>query len=195
MSTSADDREVQSRFARQSVTIFDLSDRAKIELAGRDAREFLTNLCTQDVKNLPVGETREAFLTTAKARVVAHVWIMHREPNVLLLDSVAGQAEKILQHLNHFLISEQVELADRTAELGFLRVVGAKAADTAVTPTRRHRWLALDGFDLICPAAELASQRQRLIDAGAVLADATNYQTLRIEAGLPEFGIDIDEKL
>lgn len=175
--------------------LFDLSDRTKIELAGRDAREFLNNLCTQDVKNLAVGETREAFLTTTKARVVAHAWIMHREPNVLLLDAVAGQAEKILQHLNHYLISEQVELADRTSEFGLLRVVGPRAAELAkiVNPTRSHRWLALDGFDLICPANETASHRQRLIDAGAVLGDATTYQTLRIEAGLPEFGMDIDE--
>ncbi len=36
-------------------------------------------------------------------------------------------------------------------------------------------------------------QRQRLIDAGAVLSGPSTYQTLRIEAGLPEYGIDIDD--
>ena len=55
--------------ALEGAAIFDLSDHGKIELAGRDACEFLNNLCTQDVKNLLVGESREAFLTTTKARV------------------------------------------------------------------------------------------------------------------------------
>src|SRR5947209_17072276 len=89
--------------ARKAAALFDLSDHGKIELAGRDAREFLNNLCTQDVKNLPVGESREAFLTTTKARVIAHVWIWHRRLDVLLLDFAGSQAEKVEQHLNHHL--------------------------------------------------------------------------------------------
>ena len=181
----------------QAAALFDLSDHGKIELAGPDARIFLHNLCTQDVKDLPVGSCCEAFLTTTKARVVAHVWITHRETNVLWLDMVAGQSAKVLQHLNHFLISENVELNDRTEEFGMLRLVGPKAgellAQLAITPTRRHRLLALDGYDLFLPTAEIDAQRQRLIDAGATLGSSQTYQTLRVEAGLPEFGIDIDE--
>ena len=183
--------------AHESAALFDLSDRAKIELAGRDAREFLHNLCTQDVKNLPVGETREAFLTTTKARVIAHVWILHRETNVLWLDMAVGQAEKVLAHLNHFLISEQVEVTDRTSEIGMLRLVGPKAAElltrAAIPPSRQNRLLPLDGLDLFCPTAEVGAVKQRLIDAGATPAGAETYPILRIEAGLPEFGIDIDE--
>jgi folate-binding protein YgfZ len=102
-----------------------------------------------------------------------------------------------LKHLDHFLISEKVELADRTQEYGLLRLVGPQTADLltrlAITPTRQHRLLALDCFDLFCPIAEVAALRQRLMDAGAVLADSTAYQIFRIEAGLPEYGIDIDE--
>ena len=183
--------------ATNAAALFDLSDHGKIELAGPDARLFLHNLCTQDVKNLPVGSSCETFLTTTKARVVAHVWIMHRETNVLWLDMVAGQAAKVLKHLNHFLISENVELADHTAEYGMLRLVGPRAgeilAQLAITPTRRHCLLALDGYDLFLPAAEIDVQRQHLIDAGAVPGSSQTYQILRIEAGLPQFGIDIDE--
>ena len=151
--------------AIETAALFDLSDHGKIELAGRDARSFLHNLCTQDVKNLPVGGDCEAFLTTNKARVIAHVWITQRESDVLLLDMVAGQAEKVYQHLNHYLISEQVELADRTKELGLLRLIGPKAAELlaslAITPSRRHRLLAVEGFDLFYPVAEVAAALRR----------------------------------
>jgi len=40
--------------ATENAAFLDLSDQAKIEIAGPDAREFLHNLCTQDAKNLPV---------------------------------------------------------------------------------------------------------------------------------------------
>jgi folate-binding protein YgfZ len=183
--------------ALECAALFDLGAHSKIELTGRDAREFLHNLCTQDIKALPVGETREALLTTTKARVIAHVWITHRELNGLLLDAVAGQSDKLLQHLNRYLISEQVELADRTQELGMLRLVGPKAAELvsklAITPSRQHRLLALDGIDLIGSVAEIAAQRQHLLDAGAVPSGLLTYHLLSMEAGLPEFGIDIDE--
>src|SRR5262249_8221727 len=156
--------------------IFDLSQYGKIELAGRDARSFLNNLCTQDVTNLAVGAGCEAFLTTAKARVIAHVWITHREANTFWLDMVAGQAEKVLQHLNHYLISEQVELTDRTDEFSLLRLVGPKTAEflhgLAIPPTRRHRLLALEAVDLFCPSGDLASLRQRLVEGGAVPASS-----------------------
>ena len=183
--------------ATESAALFDLSDRSKIEVTGRDAREFLHNLCTQDVKNLPVGSSCEAFFTTNKARVIAHVWILHREANVLLLDFAAGQAEKLLQHLNRYLISEQAELADRTRDLAMARLVGPKAEEIAtradLTPVRRHRLLALDGCDFICPAGDADGMKQRLIHAGAVQVSAETYNLLRMEAGLPEYGIDMDE--
>ncbi|MBI2808945.1 MAG: hypothetical protein HYX68_28515 [Planctomycetes bacterium] len=181
---------------------FDLSDRAKIEVAGPDAREFLTNLCTQDVKNLPVGETREAFLTTNKARVIAHVWIFHRESNFLLLDLAAGQGEKVMQHLNHYLISERAEVTDRTRELSLVRLVGSDTAvlerAAALVPLGQARRLApealaIDGIDLFCAADEFGPLKQRLIDLGAFESDSATYRVICMEAGLPEFGIDIDE--
>jgi tRNA-modifying protein YgfZ len=190
--------------------LFDLSTNAKIEVVGPDARSFLHNLCTQDVKNLPVGGVAEAFLTTNKARILAHVWITHREPDVVWLDAAAGQADKIFQHLNHYLISEKAELTDRTNEFGLLRLVGPKAAEIAgptgatlrplqatmipgVGMVRRHILLACDGFDFFCPVTETAALKQRLIGAGAIAGDAVIYEILRIEAGLPAYGRDLDE--
>jgi folate-binding protein YgfZ len=183
--------------ARESAALFDLSDRAKIELAGKDAREFLHNLCTQDVKSLPVGGMREAFLTTNKARVIAHIWIWHRSADVLLIDFAASQLAKVLDHLNRHLISEQVEVADRTAEFSLLRVVGPKAATLFASvgqiPTRQQPLAGFEGGDQFCPAGERDSMRERLLEAGAVPGTPATYNILRIEAGLPEFGFDIDE--
>jgi folate-binding protein YgfZ len=191
------------RAAADGAALFDLSDHGKIVLTGRDARSFLHNMSTQDINSMAVGDCREAFFTTNKARVIAHVWITAEQTASgidWLLDMVPGQCEKLLAHLNRFLISEQVELSDQTSQFGLLRLVGPRAEQIAVAAAtelhprlRRQLLLRTAGLDLFCPASATQGLKQRLIDAGAVPGDAEVYQTLRIEAGLPEYGIDIDE--
>lgn len=207
--------------ACEGVAVFHWSRRAKVELGGPDARMFLHNLCTNDIKNLKPGTGCEAFLTTAKARVVAHFLVNCRQfegREFFLLDSVPGTAEKILQHLDHFLISEQVEMADRTAEYGFLHLAGPRAQETlektlnqAVsglallqqvegnlenTPflVRRHEPLGLPGFDLILPASALETTWHRLLDQGARSAGFQTWEALRVEAGTPVLGRDFNEE-
>jgi folate-binding protein YgfZ len=210
--------------AVERAALFDLSCRTKVELAGPEARAFLHNLCTQDVKNLPLGGGCEAFLITSKGRVVAHVLVGHYlQPNsaVLWLDTVPDQADVIGEHLEHYLISEQVELADRTLVFGMLHVCGSQAGAIIESVTgqsvgdlqplhnrgfewpcegkpwcnvRRTRSLGLDGYDLIFPAEQSLKLWTTLREAGAVPAGAEAYETLRIEAGTPEFGVDIKEE-
>ena len=191
-----------------------------VELAGPEARMFLHNLCTQDVKNLAEGAGGETFLTNAKARVVFH-GAVSRVPwqgqDVLWLDTSPGQAERVLQHLNHFLISEQVELTDRTQEVAMLRLVGPAAATTltaalgvalpelkpwhnAVVPFQgqnvviRHQLcLNLPGYDCLAVPSLIPLLKERLVAAGAVLGGPETYEVLRVEAGWPVFGIDMDE--
>lgn len=185
--------------ASDGASLFDLHERGMLQVAGRDAREFLNNLCTQDVKKLAPGQSCEAFLTTAKARVVAHVWIWQRKPDTFLLDMAPGRSEKVLQHLNQFLISEQVELGGLPFEMGLLRLIGPRAAqivkDAGFTAVRSHPLTGLPGVDFLLPNEDedAGFMFEKLIDGGAVKGSSETYNLLRIEAGLPEFGIDIDE--
>src|ERR1700678_2370695 len=60
---------------QQTITgcsLFDRSSRGKVELSGAEASFFLHNLCTNDINDLPLGGGCEAFLTTNKAKLVAH---------------------------------------------------------------------------------------------------------------------------
>src|SRR5882724_11592910 len=106
--------------ARNSAALFDVSDRGKLEVTGPDAPSFLHNLCTNHVINLPLGAGCEAFFTSAKAKVVAYTLIYHVRVaggrDALWLDVDSDQAPRLLRHLDRFLISEQVEMVDRTAD-------------------------------------------------------------------------------
>src|SRR5438046_7926757 len=102
--------------ARNSAALFDISDRATVELSGPEAVPFLHNLCTNDIKDLAAGRGCEFFLTTNKARVVGHGFahrLVPAEPPVLWLDIDPGSGAKVAAHLNRFIVSEQVEIADR----------------------------------------------------------------------------------
>jgi tRNA-modifying protein YgfZ len=208
--------------AREGAVLFDLSGRGQIELAGKDARLFLHNLCTSDVKDLPVGGGCEAFLCTAKARVVAHVvagYFHADDQDVLRLDVEPGMATAVLKHLDHYLISERVEFADRTSELAVLRVCGPNAGNvlrevtgdpipdllawhhvarkvgslTAPVHVRRQACLAIPGYDLIAARTDVGRLRDALTALGTLAADPETHEILRVEAGWPVYGVDMDD--
>lgn len=209
------------RHAIDHAALFDLSHEGKIEVTGKDAAAFLHNLCTNDVRNLAVGAGCEAFLTTGQARIVAHVGIEHgRTPDgrdVYWLDTAPGMAARVVQHLDHYLISEQVELADRTTDFAQYHLAGPEAAavlgracggpppdlaelhsqsvsfGTAEGRIGRHDRLGLPGFDIWCGREQAAAVWQALRQGGARPAGLRAYHLLRVEAGMPIYGLDIDD--
>ena len=197
MPNLATQTEAERAAARSSAAVFDLSHRGQVELTGADAVAFLHNLCTNDIKNLKPGNACEFFLTDNKARVVAH-GVAHRllpaEPPVLWLDFDRGSAAKTVAHLNRFVVSEQVEIADRSGALALLHVCGPKAEAVLgerVPDSFLIDRLALPGFDLLCPRDASESLCNELVKKGAMAAGAEAFEILRIEAGVPVDDIDI----
>lgn len=183
--------------ARTGAALFDVSHRGKVEVTGPDAAAFLHNLSTNDIRNLTPDTGCEAFLATAKARAIAHVLIF-RTGSSYWLDVAPGCAARVLQHLDHYLISEQVEFADRTANLAQLHLAGPQAESVlaragAACQVRRHDWLGVPGYDLLCPRAEAPAVWRALMDAGARPAGREAFEALRIEAGTPAQGSEIDD--
>jgi folate-binding protein YgfZ len=201
--------------------LFDCSHHGKIQLTGPDAASFLHNLSTNDITRLAAGTGCEAFLANAKAKVVAHVLIYRAvaedSSGGLWLDVVPGLTDKVLKHFNHYLISEQVEIVDRSSELAQVHVAGPRArmllakgagelpelaefqhvrrsiGPGASCQIRRHDPLGVPGYDIICPADQAANVWQVLTGAGARPAGRTAQELLRVEAGTPVYGVDMDE--
>src|SRR5205807_38976 len=141
----------------------------------------------------------------------ATAWKIVRGDTVSLwLDLDPGAAERALQHLDRHLISEQVELADRTRAYAQLHLAGPQAgavleqalgADAAAlsplqqplhlvaaaagTVLRRQDPLGLPGYDVVCPPDQALAWWERLRAAGAKPAGSLAANVLRIEAGTP----------
>lgn len=189
--------------AREQAVFFDLSDRGKVVVSGSDSRTFLHNLCTNDVKSLHPGAGCEVFFATAQARAVAYGVIHCLEPieqESFWLDLDPGLADKLVKHLDRYIISEQVELSDRSAEFAQWHVAGPvakavvdRAALTAGWQIRPWDRIGLPGYDVLSQLASKHAVRKALLDAGANSAGPEVYDVLRIEAGMPVYGIDIDD--
>jgi glycine cleavage system T protein len=216
--------DVQAEYnaACTRAAVFDLSHRSKVEVTGSDAHSFLQNLSTNDVAGLPVGAGCELFFTNAQARVVVHALVyrllLHDGREAFWLDSVPGTAEKLIKHLDYYLISEQVEFADRTRGFAQLHLAGPQAqllleralhddvpdleplqhmmrtfgAD-ATCSIRRNDPLGLPGYDIVCLAGRAGPVWEALTRAGAVPAGLQAFELLRVEAGTPVYGKDMDE--
>ena len=207
---------------RNSASVFDISHRGKVELRGPDAVPFLHNLSSNDVRALKPGSGCEAFLATAKAKLVAHLYV-HRvaapeRESTLALDVAPAVAETVLKHLGHYLISEQVELIDRTRDFAQVNLAGPEAprllggllagglpdlaehqhVERTVAEVgcqiRRYDRLGVPGFDIICPTDLAERVWHALTKAGAGPAGRDAYECLRIEAGTGEQGIDFSEE-
>jgi folate-binding protein YgfZ len=199
---------------------FDTSATAKLRLTGPDAPLFVSNLSTNEIKSLPLGGGCETYFCDHRAKALFQAWVYHillpTKEHALWLETTPGRAESFFKHLDRHLISEQVELEDVTAAFAQFHLAGAGAKqvlEKLAGPVpelaefqhmerviagvncsiRRRDPLGMPGYDLVCDAASGEKVRQAVIGAGAEVGSPELYEQLRINAGTPVYGPDIDE--
>jgi aminomethyltransferase len=205
--------------ARTGVALFDLSNRDLIRLRGEDRVSFLHGMVTQDVTGLAVGHSAYAAFLTAKGAMVADARILKR-PEDLLLDTEPGRGAPVREFLERYLVSEDVEL-ETVTDLALLALRGPStqtllqtwnpkipvlAAEAAQAFPLRSSEEGPDGWaiatptgvDLLVPNRLAQEVAEGLLRAGAAyglrLAGKQAQEWLRVEAGVPRYGQDMDEK-
>ena len=117
--------------AISSAALFDTSAAGKLVLTGPDAPMFLNNLCTNDIANLPLGGGCEAYFCDPRAKVQFQAWIYHVRlgdgRHAMWVETTPGRNEELARYLDRYLISERVEIADRTAEFAQFHIAGPRA--------------------------------------------------------------------
>jgi folate-binding protein YgfZ len=205
----------------QTVGVIDLSFRSRICLTGSDRMRFLHGQVTNDVKSLQPGQGCYAALVTAKGRMQSDLNI-YCLVNELLLDFEPGLTSMVSGRLEKYIVSDDVQLVDVAPHYGLLSIQGPQSAAAIdhlglfeELPSAPHSFCTLtdttlgelylakqsrletDGFDLYVPISGLAAAAQRVVSAAkAVGGCACGWNALemaRIEAGIPRFGLDIDE--
>src|SRR4030081_1599105 len=106
--------------------LYDLSGRAKIAVTGSDRVRWLNGMATNNVRDLASGHGVYAFLLNAQGRIQADLYIFQRGDS-LLVDAERGQREKVLQLFDHYIIADDVEIADVSDKLTALGLTGPES--------------------------------------------------------------------
>lgn len=101
-------------------------DRGLIEITGRDRVSWLNGLVTNVVTTLRPGEGSYAFACNVRGRVIFDLNILVLEDRIWL-DVDRRRTAAALAHLDHYLITEEVCVADRTAATRRLAIIGLQA--------------------------------------------------------------------
>ena len=177
------------------------ADRGRLLLRGADRLSYLHGLLTNDIQSLEPGEACYAALLTAQGRMISDMRIFELGDRTLV-DLDVSLAPAIREHLDTFVITEDVVVEDVTAVLAQVGIYGpdssrvaAEARKTssddqaAVVPSHD---LGVDGFDVIVPAAQARTVVEAAMRSGAVPVSRDTSEITRVEAGVPRFLADMD---
>lgn len=184
-------------------------------MSGTDRLSFLQALVTNDVATLAAGQGTYAAYLTPQGRMIADLHVFARADSIVA-DVPAAEAKGLADALDQLIFTEDVQVTDESASLAQLSVIGGNAAGVLSRPhTDADRlrglvtWSQLDAgegfiartdearlesFDVVVPAAEEPAVVQALGEAGAVAIDDDLAEAIRVDAGRPLFGRDMDRE-
>ena len=145
--------------------------RAFVRVAGPDAADYLERMVSNEVATLAPGESREALLLTPKARVIAPLVVVRRGEDDFLLLTEPELGEVVRAQL----------------------VRGRFAAKCVIEPEEHTSTVVLGEGDGI-PTADYGVPAREVLDVDAD-GEADELERLRIDAGTPRFGAEIDDRV
>ena len=179
---------------RQNAAWLDLDSRGRIVARGRDRVRLLHNITSNDVKRMVAGDSCYAFLLTPQGRIQADLHLLCLADH-FLIDTDPGLREKVPQLIRRYIIADQVELEDVSAQLASIGVEGSLAAEVKLASGDRTvapiTVTGQPGYRIYCPAESKAAIVSQLESLGVRAATADDARVVRIENGKPLYGEDI----
>ena len=209
----------EHHLVRNHAGMFDVSHMTIVDVKGSEAKAFLRRLVINDVAKLTVtgkalytGMLNEEggviddliiyFFTDTDYRLVVNsathdkdlAWLAKQSANfdVTITERpefgmIAVQGPEAKAKVATLLTSEQ-----QAAVADMKPFFGVQAGDLFIATTG---YTGEDGYEIIVPEADTADLWQKLLDAGVAPAGLGARDTLRLEAGMNLYGLDMDETI
>jgi folate-binding protein YgfZ len=206
-----------------SAGVSDLGWRGKIQVTGSDRLRWLNGMVSNTVQSLPEGEGNYSFLLSVQGRIQGDCYV-YRRAGDLLLDTGFDQIAAVMRHLDHFIIMDDVELADVSQQWTALSLAGPAAPRVLATlgfassPSgvqnarpENLRWtvarigevpctvieayhVAVPRFELWFAPEHVLAVWETLQAAGATPCGLDAVETLRVLEATPLYGVDLNER-
>jgi len=196
--------------------VIDLSQRGRFQLSGSEVVQFLNGLITNDMKTLAENQWMPAIFPNVQGRLLAYVRVV-RIRDGFLIDTESTTHDTVLKTIERFTLAGDFHVVDLTKQTAMLSVQGKQAAEIVgavlgktltelsgngvveiewqqhTLTVLRASHTAEDGFDIIAGTDQAPVLWEALTNAGARPIGYEAFERLRIEAGVPRYGVDMDE--
>lgn len=204
---------------REGVGIFDVSHMGEAVVKGSGALAYLNRVLSNRMESLEPGRMRYALLLNETGGCVDDllVYCVNQERYMLVLN--ASNKDKDIAHLEKYLTPD-VQLSNISDEVSQVAVQGPKAIalvskfmDPADMPTKyyaftaettvagqpcllsRNGYTGEDGVEIYGSHEAIVAIYAALVEEGAVPCGLGARDTLRLEAGMPLYGHELDENI
>ena len=215
------DPEAEALRMRKTGGFMDRSFMGKLHVKGKDALQFLQGMVTNDLNLVSLEKGIYSLIVTIKGKIVADLTIYQLDEGGFLLILQPELTHPIQTLLDRYIIASQVEIQDVTDQWGILSLHGprvtpllegilmgsfkdkeAYSVDSLLWRGQRV-WimprfeLGEKGFDLFTSVETMVPLWEEILEEGKkdeiFPFGSQTYEILRIEAGTPVFGSELDE--
>jgi folate-binding protein YgfZ len=201
-----------------SAGVSDMGWRGKILVTGGDRLRWLNGMVSNTVQSLPEGQGNYSLLLSVQGRIQGDCYVYRRGQD-LLLDTGIDQVATLMHHLDHFVIMDDVELADVSRDWTALSLAGPRApqvlATLGFTPSpsklenaRMSRarigevdCTLIEAYQVSVPRYELWFSPEHVLAvwetlqaAGANACGLEAMEALRVLEAIPLYGVDLNDR-
>jgi folate-binding protein YgfZ len=200
--------------------VYDLGYRARILVSGADRVRWLNGMVTNNIRDLAAGRGAYAFLLSPQGRILGDMHVFNAGEN-LIAETDRNQIEKIMATFDHYIIMDDVELADTGEAQTTLGLAGPKSQEilrgagieiSQLQPLEmgtpkcgcdcggiecmvvRGEDAPTETYEIWLAQKDIAQAWQALIKAGARPVGSEALELQRITSGVPLYGVDIRER-
>ena len=168
-----------------------------VRVSGPDAVAYLQGQCSQDVERLAPGASADSLLLSPQGKLEALVRVTRTADDEMLLDTEGGFGPAVADRLQRFKLRVRLVIeplpwrcvslrgpvaAERFAPDGAVRAPGDLPVGTALAVA--FSWNGVTGVDLL--------GEEPGVPEGARLCSADAWEAVRVEAGIPAMGTELD---
>jgi folate-binding protein YgfZ len=210
------DIAAEFRALLQGCAIVDMNWQAKLALTGEDRVRWLNGMVTNNIRDLAPGHGVYSFLLNAQGRIQGDL-VSYNRGDYLLVTTDRAQAPTIIAIFDHYIIMDDVEVADISDKLATVGIAGPNACELLsqagidVTTLERGQLVdtvwreigisvarssqpPIDGYEIWFCADNTDEVWDTLHSAGAVPVGSDALELYRMVRGVPRFGVDLRDR-
>ncbi len=194
---------------RSSVGIFDIGHMGIIDLSGNDTLAFIQYVATNDASLLAENECQYSILCNESGGTIDDI-LVYRLKDRYRIVANASNTDKVISHFNEQAKKFAGIKIEHRTDLAMQSLQGPKAKDSVPElselkhnhcaewngiPASRTGYTGEDGFEFFVPKNRSVEIWRGFLDQEIQPCGLGSRDTLRIEAGLPLYGHEYDEKI